>query len=152
MKPYNELNLIEQLEYDEGCMLTRYKCPSGFNTIGIGHNCDANPYSPDGYRIKNEITKEQAHGLLSHDIQVVVDGLSRKCPQFRKVQDSNHENRRRALINMGFQLGVNGLLKFKNMLKAIDDDDWELARAHALDSDWAKQTPQRADRVTRLFL
>ena len=55
------------------------------------------------------------------------------------------------LISMAYQLGVDGLAEFKNMLAAIKDERWQEAETHALDSLWAKQTPARAKRHARVL-
>ena len=41
-------------------------------------------------------------------------------------------------------MGLNGVSKFKKMLKALEDQDFEKASIEMLDSLWAKQTPNRA--------
>jgi lysozyme len=46
---------------------------------------------------------------------------------------------------------LGGVLKFQKMLAALQARDYNAARREALDSAWAKQTPQRAKRVTGLF-
>jgi len=38
------------------------------------------------------------------------------------------------------------------MLNALERSDWVAAKAHALDSSWAKQTPERAERVAEQLL
>jgi lysozyme len=48
---------------------------------------------------------------------------------------------------MSFQLGVDGLLGFKNTLKMIEQRNYEAAAAGMLNSLWAKQTPERANRM-----
>ncbi|NNC22974.1 hypothetical protein HKX42_03855 [Salinisphaera sp. USBA-960] len=53
---------------------------------------------------------------------------------------------------MSFQLGVGGLLTFTNMLKAVKAGDGKEAKRRGLNSHWATQTPNRAERVTNLFL
>ena len=60
--------------------------------------------------------------------------------------------RKRALANMCFQLGADGLSKFKRMIAAIFDENWEQAAIEALDSKWAKQdTPRRAQKVATML-
>ena len=49
-----------------------------------------------------------------------------------------------ALIAMAYQLGEAGLAGFKNMLAYARVGDWERASKEALDSQWFKQTPDRA--------
>ena len=48
------------------------------------------------------------------------------------------------LGNMAYQLGVDGLMKFKNMWAALAKQDYHLAATEMLDSAWAQQTPRRA--------
>jgi len=51
------------------------------------------------------------------------------------------------LTELAFQIGLNGLSKFKNMHKAIKAKDYKEARIHGLDSLWNKQTSNRAKRL-----
>ena len=55
------------------------------------------------------------------------------------------------LLSMAYQMGVGGLLKFRKMLAAIEDNDWPEAEKQALDSRWAKQTPDRAKRHAEIL-
>jgi len=48
---------------------------------------------------------------------------------------------------MCFQLGVTGVSKFKNMINSLYKKDYNSAYTHGLDSNWYKQTPNRAIRV-----
>ena len=54
---------------------------------------------------------------------------------------------REALLDMSYQLGVSGLERFTDMLRALKAGDCDAAQAAALDSDWARQTPARAASV-----
>jgi lysozyme len=49
---------------------------------------------------------------------------------------------------MSFQLGVDGLLGFKNTLKLVEQGNYESAAENMLKSLWAKQTPARAKRMS----
>ena len=55
--------------------------------------------------------------------------------------------RREAMIDMAFNMGPGNLAKFKNMLAALSDEDFETASAEALSSRWATQVGKRADRI-----
>ena len=60
--------------------------------------------------------------------------------------------RQRALVNMCFQMGTQGLAKFRKMVAAIMRDDWATAQAEALDSKWARSdSPARAQRVAHML-
>ena len=49
---------------------------------------------------------------------------------------------------MAYQLGVHGVLEFKEMLASLERGDCQAARRQALESAWARETPARAKRVT----
>ena len=60
--------------------------------------------------------------------------------------------RQRALVNMCFQMGTQGLTKFRKMIDAIMRDDWATARVEALNSKWARSdSPTRAQRVAHML-
>jgi len=48
---------------------------------------------------------------------------------------------------MCFQLGRPRLSKFKNMIAAVEDLDWAKMADEMEDSNWFKQTPNRAQRL-----
>lgn len=125
--------LINQLKSDEGLKLKPYHCTAGKLTIGIGRNLD-----------DVGITEDEAMLLLKNDLRRVAKALQERLPFFNDLNPA----RKRAMVNMGFQLGVPGLIRFKNMLAAIERQDWDGAYKAALNSKWAKQdTPERALRV-----
>jgi lysozyme len=49
---------------------------------------------------------------------------------------------------MTFQMGPAGVGKFKNMLIALQNQSYAEAAAEMLDSRWAKQTPNRAKKLS----
>jgi hypothetical protein len=48
---------------------------------------------------------------------------------------------------MCFQLGRPRLSKFKNMIAAVEDLDWTTMADEMEDSNWYRQTPNRAKRL-----
>lgn len=56
------------------------------------------------------------------------------------------------LLSMGYQMGLDGLAKFKNTLGHIAQASWGNAKAGMLASLWAKQTPKRAKRHAETML
>jgi lysozyme len=61
------------------------------------------------------------------------------------------EDVQRAVANMAYQLGVEGVRRFRKMLAALKDGDRRTAAAEALNSRWSEQTPERARRVAALI-
>lgn len=51
------------------------------------------------------------------------------------------------IIEMCYQIGFTGVMKFKKMIANMKDINWKGASDEMLDSLWAKQTPERANRL-----
>jgi lysozyme len=113
-----------------------YKCTGGKLTIGIGRNLD-----------DRGITEEEADYLLSNDIDDFEDRLTREIPWMVGLDPI----RQRVLIDMAFNLGVPGLLKFKRTLAAIRGKEYDRAAGMMLDSRWATQVGQRAKRLSHMM-
>ena len=127
--------IIEQLRRDEGEVLTAYEDSLGYLTLGVGRLIDK--------RKGGGITREESAYLLNNDIGRVDAELRSRLPWFGALD----EVRQASLINMGFQLGVSGLLEFTRSLACIRDGRYAEAETHLLASKWAQQTPARAKRV-----
>lgn len=127
--------LAQQLKGDEGVIAHAYPDHLGYLTIGVGRLIDKR--KGGGLR-PDEITY-----LLNNDIDDRIEALTRALPWFQDLDDA----RRGVLLNMAFQLGTEGLLKFENTLALIRDGKYENAAHAMLQSLWAKQTPQRAQRM-----
>jgi lysozyme len=52
-----------------------------------------------------------------------------------------------AVVNMTYQLGLDGLSKFLHFLAALQAQNWDGAAFEGMNSVWAKQTPGRAKRM-----
>jgi len=130
-------NIEEQLRLDEGEKLSAYQDHLGFWTIGIGRLIDA--------RKGGGITKEESSYLFQNDLKRKRDEVRRALPWFDKLD----EVRQGVLLNMAFQMGTQGLLGFKNTLAMVEAGDYEAASRGMLNSLWARQTPNRAQRLAR---
>ena len=128
--------LKAELIRDEGLRLKPYRCTAGKLTIGVGRNLD-----------DVGLADEEAKYLLKTDIDRAMDGLDRNVPWWRSMTDA----RRRALVNMCFNLGWPRLSQFKNMLAHLQAGDFERAAAEALDSRWAQQVGERSERIAALI-
>lgn len=128
--------LVRQLKGDEGVIPHAYQDHLGYWTIGVGRLIDKRK---GGHLRPDEITY-----LLNNDIDDRIEALTRRLPWFQNLDDA----RKGVLLNMSFQLGVDGLLGFKNTLKLIEEGKYENAAHAMLQSLWAKQTPERAKRMS----
>jgi lysozyme len=130
------MSLRDDLIAEEGIRLKPYLCPAGKTTIGVGRNLD-----------DVGITESEAMAMLDNDISRVNAQLAKALPWLGDTPPGVQ----RAVANMTFQMGLGAVLKFQKMLVALRERDYNTARKEALDSAWAKQTPQRASRVVALF-
>lgn len=131
------LDLLEQeLTRDEGKKAKPYKCTAGKTTIGIGRNLD-----------DVGLSDEEIRFLFKNDIARVCADLDREIPWWRQLSES----RQRVLANMCFNLGINGLLGFKNTLAKVHAGDWAGAAAGMRSSLWAKQVSARAERLATMM-
>lgn len=129
--------IIEQLRRDEGEVLTAYTDTLGFLTIGVGRLIDK--------QRGGGISAQESAYLLNNDIARVDAALRSRLSWYGQLD----EVRQGALINMGFQLGIDGLLGFTRSLGCIRDGRFAEAETHLLASKWAEQTPARARRIAR---
>jgi lysozyme len=131
-------NLTDQLKRDEGLRLTAYEDSRGILTIGYGHNMIAHPADAS-----LTCTLEQAECWLTEDIQMA------QLNMFEFLYFEIDEVREGVLTNMCFNMGMGNLIKFKNFLKAVAQEDYTLAAGEMLNSKWALQVGARATRLAK---
>jgi len=124
----NTNKLLEQLKRHEGLELKAYLCPADKISIGFGRNLQ-----------DRGITESEAEYLLINDVK----HFQQKLMTHQFYAYSN-EVRRGVLINMAFNIGVSGLLKFKKTINFIEQQYFDQAASEMLDSKWAKQVGDRA--------
>lgn len=129
--------LTVQLRRDEGEVLHVYPDHLGFWTLGIGRMVDA--------RRGGGISREESAYLLRNDIARIDRALQERLPWIVTLSPA----RRGVLMNMAFQMGVDGLLGFRNTLTMIEQGEYEKASEAMLQSLWAQQTPERAHRLAK---
>jgi len=139
--------LMNRLKQDEGNVLHKYKDSLGYETIGVGHLLDKRKGGKTLREVlginKDTITPAESDYILVKDINATSKELYKKLPWL-----SEHpKNIQSDLLNMAFNLGVNGLMKFSNTLKSIKNYDYKTAVSNLKKSLWRKQVGARADRI-----
>lgn len=136
-----------QLKRDEGEVLYVYddatgkpivkgSTVKGYPTVGIGILLDKD--KGGGLR------PEESEYIFRNRLKLLDAELTRRLPWISKLDPA----RKGVLINMAFQMGVTGLLGFKNTLALIQAGKYQEAARAMLQSKWATQTPARAQRLS----
>ena len=114
----------------------------------IGHEYNDSLGKPTiGYGTLLPLSKEEGALLLEHRLKAKIKELEAKEPFFNKLP----LNKQVIISEMCYQLGVNGVLKFRKMWLALKEFDYESAAIEMLDSRWAIQTPSRAKKLANLM-
>lgn len=129
---------IEQLKHDEGLRLFPYKCTADKLTVGYGRNLQ-----------DNGISELEAEQMLMSDTQIALEDAKKFVGG--AVWDELSDVRQACLINMAFNLGLPTLKKFQMFRQALLDGDMAEASRQMLDSRWARQVGQRANRLAHLI-
>jgi len=131
-------NLAKQLELDEGARPHAYQDHLGFWTIGIGRLVDSR-------KPGSGLRPSEMQLMLKNDIEDRVQALTKALPWFTQLDEA----RQGVLLNMSFQMGTAGLLGFKNTLEFVRQGKYVEAANGMLNSLWARQTPERAERLSK---
>ena len=135
----NWTEVRKEIKREEGWSGTAYQDSLGFWTIGYGFLVDS--------RKGDKLPLSVAEAWLDYKIQEKIDGLDAALPWWKDQSESVQT----ALLNMAYQLGVEGLVKFKTTLARLQAGDRNGAADSAMQSKWATQTPARAKRVTDMI-
>ena len=132
---------LAALRIDEGCRLRAYPDPlTGASpwTIGYGHT---------GLDVHPAIVwiQDQAEAALAADLDRHCGELVHALPWVERLDPV----RAAVLINMAFNLGVPGLLAFRNTLAAVRSGAYVRAANGMRASTWARQVHGRAERLAR---
>ena len=88
-----------------------------------------------------DITKEEAHITLQIRLHHIHQELETRIHFFWRLPTNVQE----VLIEMAFQMGMNGLLGFEKMLKHLEAGNFEMAAKEIKDSRLYHETRKRAE-------
>lgn len=142
MNVIDRARYLAQLKRHEGERLTAYLDTVGILTVGVGHNCKASPV-PGVKEPGDRITQEISDRLFLEDVQKHERQILKSLPWISGLVAP----RQAVLFNMAFNLGVSGLLGFKNTLSLIEQGKYLSASDAMLKSKWAIQVKGRASEL-----
>ena len=129
------MNIYPQLIRDEGFRPRPYRDHLGHWTVGYGYSLETGP----------PLSEETARVILNEHVGMIVADLHSRLPWTKQLS----EPRFGVLISMAYQMGIFGLMSFKNTLRFLEAGDHERTAEAMLDSRWAFQTPERAQRLAQ---
>ena len=156
-------NLVNRVAVHEGFSSYVYLDAKNFISIGygltvgrLGKACSDEALFPEGVGL----TEPQARVLLRDRLNAIETELQehREADGYRLLVwsdgfegDRARQFRSEVLIEMAYQMGMTGLLKFKKMWRALSAENYRGAAHEMLDSLWAKQTPNRAEELAEIM-
>ena len=147
MLPQHLIEMIkEDLVKHEGYVTEIYLDSENLPTFGIGHLVTENDMEftwPVGTPVTDErilqVFHDDCNGAVT-DAECIFDDVL-----------SHPDNVVRVLVNMAFNLGRTRLSKFKNMVAAVNDKDYERAANEMIDSKWYRQVKTRGVELSDLM-
>ena len=150
---------IQQIKSDEGTFKSAKKDSLGVLTIGRGFNLEQEGAEKmllaAGVPKEDvpEVMKEGGKSLTSSQSDMLfsmsLSSASKRVKKLVNNHDSLPSEVKDVLLNMSFQLG-NRLKDFTKFLGNVDKGDFKAAGEEMLNSLWAKQTPNRAKRLSKM--
>lgn len=145
-----KIDVYKMLRYDEGERLTSYLCSQGFLTVGIGHNLIADPaidiLGRKITKVGEHISQVESNKLFNQDKSGVYHDLDKHIPDWGSFKDKYQY----ILVNMCFNMGIAGLVRWKNTINAMRKDIQSSVIAGIRASRYAQQVPKRAERMCKL--
>ncbi|AQG98597.1 lysozyme [Burkholderia sp. KK1] len=136
MNAYDLATLKAELTRDEGRRARIYTDTVGKTSGGVGRNLSDVAFSDDEIDL-----------MLTNDIERAELSLDAKLPWWRNLDPI----RQRVMLNMCFNMGINGLLTFVNTLAFVKSGNWNAAANGMLASKWATQVGARAQRLAQMM-
>jgi len=124
-----------RLKTEEGFRAKAYKDIHGFTTIGYG------------FCVDQGITQFAAAALLQAQIQERDQALQAYI--WYKNLDPVRQS---VIVDISFNVGVEGLLHFPNMIMALTRKDWSGAEQELLNSEVAHELVERYDALANILL
>ena len=159
----NTDRLRSQLILEEGLRLVAYDDATGKPvpeggvcegnlTVGVGHNLDANPLTPQqlasvGHDGRTQpITHDDAINILDDDCIIAELAIEHHLPWCEDLD----EIRQRVLVDMTFNMGIVKLMAFNTFLSLLEAHNFEQAASDLASTAWYHQVGSRARRLVAM--
>ena len=128
-------NLLKSIKINEGFKPRVYKDTLGIDTIGYG------------FAIKDlHLDEDLSEEILKRKVNKLIKRIYKTFDWFINMPEDVQE----VVVEMCYQMGVSGFSKFKKTIKLLSEKQFTDASTEMLDSLWAKQTPNRALKLSNI--
>lgn len=124
--------VIEEIKHHEGFRSSPYK-DSGHLSVGYGTNL-------------SHVTRAEAQLLLVHRLSIRLTQLNQH-QWFKRL----NATRQQVILNMTYQMGYAGILKFKHMVWRLENGYYLAASNSMVDSKWYRQSGSRSKQLVKLM-
>lgn len=134
----------------EGYSPIVYKCPAGKRTICFGFNLDAHKLPDDiaAYLAEHgSVQREMCERLLGILLEVAIAD----CRALYPAYDSFSENRRNALADWLYNIGMRVAKQFVTTNRLINDGLWVEAAMNLEKSKWYRQVGRRGKAICKML-
>ena len=125
--------------YDDSTGRTPVLQSNGKISIGIGRNLT-----------DRGLSEAEIDYLFNNDLDIAY-AEGRRAIGYDNF-DALTANRQAVIMMMAFNMGIDRLLRFREMLLAVKDGRYNDAASEMLDSRWARQVRSRADELAKMML
>lgn len=140
-----EMNMaLELVKEAEGFYPNTYRCPAGKLTQGYGRNLEVHPLTEEEKLELNQdgtVSEFIASKWALKELQECEEKLMSNI-----IYQKQTEVRKAVLLDMCFNIGYSGLMKFKKMWFALGERDYLSASREMKDSSWYIQVGTRGKR------
>ena len=140
-----EMNMaLELVKEAEGFYPNTYRCPAGKPTQGYGRNLEVYPLTEEEKLELNQdgtVSEFIASKWALKELQECEEKLMSNI-----IYQKQTEVRKAVLLDMCFNIGYSGLMKFKKMWFALGERDYLSASREMKDSSWYIQVGTRGKR------
>ena len=128
--------LLAAVKLSEGFRDKVYKCTEGYDTIGYG------------FAIKDLVMDEDiAEMILRRKLDSLIDRADKKFSFLKDLPIAARD----VIYEMCYQMGISGVSKFRKTLAYLENQEFRMASKEMLDSRWARQTPNRAKKLSNVI-
>ena len=139
-----------EIKRHEGEVLEIYMDSLGYKTLGVGHLCQPNDpeYSWEvGTSVSQEIVDMYYEDDFDKHYKEAIHVFGSQEDFYKLPEKIQH-----VLVNMCFNLGGSRLSKFRNMLQACREHNWDRMAAEMQNSRWFNQVGRRSIELQQVVL